>query len=188
MFLKPTPQLLQQIKDSGKPLIKLSMDEFQKIASDGKLLKKEDVVLKVNSTTPSNISKKLPPANFLPPTKVRVYESIGKGLGVFATEKILKGEIIETCHLITLNVSSDSTTLEDYRFMYPKNTGSEFVIPLGLGCIYNHSNTPNADWADHPEWRAFNFVSIRDIEEGEEICTYYGGEEYWSLRPHTKVI
>ena len=42
MFLKPTPQLLQQIKDSGKPLIKLSMEEFQKIASEGKLLTNEE--------------------------------------------------------------------------------------------------------------------------------------------------
>ena len=42
MFLKPTPQLLQQIKDSGVPIIKLSMGEFQKIASDGKLLANEE--------------------------------------------------------------------------------------------------------------------------------------------------
>ena len=42
MFLKSTPQLLQQIKDSGVPIIKLSMDEFQKIASDGKLLTNEE--------------------------------------------------------------------------------------------------------------------------------------------------
>ena len=42
MFLKPTPQLLQQIKDSGVPIIKLSMEEFQKIASDGKLLTNEE--------------------------------------------------------------------------------------------------------------------------------------------------
>ena len=43
MFLKPTPQLLQQIKDSGVPIIKLSMEEFQKIASEGKLLTNEEV-------------------------------------------------------------------------------------------------------------------------------------------------
>ena len=43
MFLKSTPQLLQQIKDSGKPIIKLSMEEFQKITSEGKLLTNEEV-------------------------------------------------------------------------------------------------------------------------------------------------
>jgi len=43
MLLKPTPQLLQQIKDSGKPIIKLTMEEFQKIASEGKLLTNEEL-------------------------------------------------------------------------------------------------------------------------------------------------
>jgi hypothetical protein len=47
MFLKPTPQLYQQIKDSGKPVIKLSMEEFQKILSEGKLLTNEEVKQKL---------------------------------------------------------------------------------------------------------------------------------------------
>jgi len=47
VFLKPTPQLLQQIKDSGKPIIKLTMDEFQKIASEGKLLTNEEAQAKL---------------------------------------------------------------------------------------------------------------------------------------------
>jgi len=47
MFLKPTPQLLQQIKDSGVPIIKLSMEEFQKIASEGKLLTNEEARTKL---------------------------------------------------------------------------------------------------------------------------------------------
>jgi 2-iminoacetate synthase ThiH len=49
MFLKPTPQLLQQIKDSGVPIIKLSMEEFQKIASEGKLLTNEEVKQKLKN-------------------------------------------------------------------------------------------------------------------------------------------
>ena len=49
MFLKSTPQLLQQIKDSGKPIIKLSMEEFQKIASEGKLLTNEEVKQKLKN-------------------------------------------------------------------------------------------------------------------------------------------
>jgi len=49
MFLKPTPQLLQQIKDSGVPIIKLTMEEFQKIASEGKLLTNEEAKQKLNN-------------------------------------------------------------------------------------------------------------------------------------------
>ena len=47
MFLKPTPQLYQKIKDSGVPIIKLTMDEFQKIASEGKLLTNEEAQAKL---------------------------------------------------------------------------------------------------------------------------------------------
>ncbi len=49
MFLKPTPQLLQQIKDSGVPIIKLTMEEFQKIASEGKSLTNEEVKQKLKN-------------------------------------------------------------------------------------------------------------------------------------------
>jgi len=49
MFLKPTPQLLQQIKDSGVPIIKLTMEEFQKMISEGKLLTNEEVKQKLKN-------------------------------------------------------------------------------------------------------------------------------------------
>lgn len=49
MFLKPTPQLYQQIKDSGVPIIKLTMEEFQKIASEGKSLTNEEVKQKLKN-------------------------------------------------------------------------------------------------------------------------------------------
>jgi hypothetical protein len=48
MFLKPTPQLLQHIKDSGKPVIQITMEEFQKMASQsGKLLTHTEVMEKL---------------------------------------------------------------------------------------------------------------------------------------------
>jgi len=54
MFLKPTPQLLQQIKDSGKPIIKLSMKEFQKMASVGKLLTSKEAMGKLKQNNKQN--------------------------------------------------------------------------------------------------------------------------------------
>ena len=183
MFLKPTPQLLQQIKDSGVPIIQMSMEEFHKLSLNGKVLDHNDI--KINSIVNN---KKEESVKILPPFKVIVQESLGKGLGVFATEKIFKGDLIETCHLISLNITKESNVLDDYRFNYPKILPQESVIPLGFGCIYNHSDNPNADWFDHPQWKAFNFVALKDIEPGEEICTYYGGKEYWNLRQHTKLI
>ena len=95
MFLKPTPQLRKQIQDSGKPVIKFDFEEFQKMVSQGKLLANAEVHKILSKNTVSNSSKKTTCPSFLPPAKVRVYESVGKGLGVFATENIPKGEIKE---------------------------------------------------------------------------------------------
>ena len=115
------------------------------------------------------------------PLKCEVKESPGKGLGVFATELILEGELIEECHLVTLPVPYCHTNiLEDYRFNYPQGTKpTEQVLPLGYGCIYNHNDKNNAFWRDHPEHKAFQFVAKRDIQPGEEICTWYGNKEFY---------
>jgi SET domain-containing protein len=117
-------------------------------------------------------------------TKVEVKESPINGLGVFAIEEIKAGEVIEECHLITLpfKPGEHAFFLYDYKFNYPaEGKVEEYVLPLGNGCIYNHSNTNNAYWRNHSQYKAFQFVAIKDINVGEEICTYYGDENYWKL-------
>ena len=120
-------------------------------------------------------------------TKVEVKDSPGKGLGVFATNYILAGEVIEECHLVTLPIPNGepSDMLIDYRFNWPQDSETqEQVIPFGNGCIYNHSDNNNAIWRDHPRYKAFQFVAVKDIYPGEEICTYYGGDDYWNERSY----
>lgn len=116
------------------------------------------------------------------PRKILVRESSGRGLGCFATEKILEKEIFEECYLI----SASDSVYQDYYFRYPKNSNKDIVIPLGFGSIYNHSDQPNANWKDDfsREYRIFQFYALRDILPGEEIFTYYGGDDYWNARPH----
>lgn len=124
-------------------------------------------------------------------TKVEVKTSPGKGLGVFATEVILEGEIIEECYLITLPIKPNepSSLLNDYRFEWPVGDEmKEHVIPLGYGCIYNHNDNNNAEWRNHPRYKMFQFVAIKEIQPGEEICTYYGGDEYWADRSYINKI
>jgi SET domain-containing protein len=117
------------------------------------------------------------------PTKVEVKSSPIHGLGVFAIEPIKKGEIIEECPLITVTFieATTSNILHRYRFMYPTNNPEMHVIPLGYGCIYNHSEKNNATWC-MGRYKMFNFIALRDIEVGEEICTSYGGRNYWDLQ------
>ena len=126
------------------------------------------------------------------PFKCVVKPSPGKGLGVFATEFIKEGEVIEECHLLTIPNNALLFIAElfiDYRFNWPqKGDTLEQVLPLGFGCIYNHSDNNNAIWVDHPTEKLFQFIAIKDILPGEEICTYYGDHTYWGERNHTKVL
>ena len=119
-----------------------------------------------------------------PPRKVEVRESSIHGFGVFAVEKIYKDEIIEECHLLTIpfKLGEFNNFLINYKFNYP-STGKleEYVIPLGNGCIYNHSNNNNATWKTNKKHKTFQFYAIRDIEPNEEVCTYYGDSTYWEI-------
>ena len=120
--------------------------------------------------------------NLLIPTKIEIKPSPGKGMGVFAIDVIQKDEVIEECHLVKLPTKKweKSKLLDDYRFCYPQGPNwEEYVIPLGYGCIYNHSNEANAFWRSNLEKQTFEFVANRVIDKDEEICTYYGGVSYW---------
>jgi hypothetical protein len=120
------------------------------------------------------------------PTKCKVKNTLHKGYGVFATQPIYRGEIIEECHLLFVpkEISVQHPDLFfDYVFNYPANDdkSTQHCLPLGFGCIYNHSDNNNAIWRGCPRGRKiFQFIAIKDIQAGEEICTRYGNEIYWS--------
>lgn len=116
------------------------------------------------------------------PTKVEVRTSPIHGYGVFATDKINKGEIIEECHLLTIpfKLGTFDSFLVNHKFNFPSiGKVEEYVIPLGYGAIYNHSDNNNAFWCTNIKNKTFEFVAVRDIEIGEEVCTYYGDSTYW---------
>ena len=56
----------------------------------------------------------------VPPTKIEIKPSEGKGLGVFATEDIALHEIIEEVAVLGIPSSQDDKqVLYDYRFLFP---------------------------------------------------------------------
>jgi uncharacterized protein len=117
----------------------------------------------------------------LPPKKIIIGEIPGKGLGVIATEKIFKDEIIENSPLIILGekdsqfISSrdKSDTLYYYYLQQPEL--SRNCIMLGYASIYNHSSDPNAeiDFNQDSKMKQMLFRAIKDIEAGEEITWDY---------------
>ena len=128
------------------------------------------------------------------PQKLEVKKTTNKGYGVFATQPIYKFEIIEECHLLFIPppiLNDNPNFLRDYIFNHPREISAEGrVLPLGFGCIYNHSNNNNAIWQDHPHIEnIFQFIAIKDIPGGEEVCTKYGDEDYWDeSRSHIELF
>ena len=99
--------------------------------------------------------------------------------GVFSTQPIPKGSIIEICPVVV--ISSDEmlhlkkTALYDYYFDWQEEMENG-VIALGYGSLYNHSYQPNAEYILDYEFKSLEFHALRDIEAGEEITINYNGD------------
>ena len=105
------------------------------------------------------------------------------GQGVFSNEDICTGQSIELCPYLVADEHdfAESCILHDYVFEHPEDK-TAFLVVLGWGMVYNHSNDPNAEWEvcmDDPNF--IRFFALCDIPKGTEITHDYGGQ-YWSSR------
>lgn len=125
------------------------------------------------------------------PLKIEVKKSPIHGWGVFATKDIAKDEVIEICPILFLPTKRGQINyiLPDYTFQWPKtDSWTDFVVSLGYGSLYNHSNNANANWTHDFENKTFIFFSTQPIKKGEEIFIFYGDENYWADgRSHIEV-
>ncbi|MBI5421344.1 MAG: SET domain-containing protein-lysine N-methyltransferase [Parcubacteria group bacterium] len=99
-----------------------------------------------------------------------------KGRGVFASEDITSGELIECCPVLVLPENEtqiiDTTILYNYYFGWGEHQ-NKAAIALGYGSIYNHSFTPNARYIKKIEQDKIEFVALQTIRRGEEILVNY---------------
>lgn len=103
----------------------------------------------------------------------------GAGRGVFASEKILEGELIEACPIVALFGSKDrgrlrKTGLVNYYFLWGEHR-DRVALCLGWGSIYNHSFAPNARYEKDISKGCMDFYALRNIGQGEEITVNYNG-------------
>ena len=93
-----------------------------------------------------------------PPTKIYVDKSPIHGWGVFASQDIETGEIIEEVPVLELPINKGEVTslLIDYRFNWPQGVEwDKQVVGLGFASLYNHSNDANAYWVSDLEKNTF---------------------------------
>jgi hypothetical protein len=103
----------------------------------------------------------------------------GRGRGMFAARKFLKGELIERAPVVVINEkkwpNAAKTILSDYAFDWGEKD-EHAAIALGYISIYNHSYRPNAQLEQMLDELMMEIIAIKDIEPGEEITINYNGD------------
>jgi len=112
--------------------------------------------------------------------KIKVKPSPLHGMGVFAIEPLTKGEIIEVSYGIRIPSSEipKNGVLRKYIF---GSTGNDVLVGWGYSSIYNHSPNPNIVAKSYiPD--SVQFLTLRNIEEGEELCHRYVEQKIFERR------
>ena len=78
--------------------------------------------------------------------KVYINETDEMGRGVYASEDIKEGEIIEIAPILVLQFTDFIDTRWNLLFEYYFWLDDEVVLALGYGSLYNHSKDANAKY------------------------------------------
>lgn len=103
--------------------------------------------------------------------KTKILKDTRKGRGLYASSSIKRGELIEVCELILLNMDEVNGSLESYVYGYTKNKAA---IALGNGSLLNHSDRSNSDFSFDYKKKLLLIKARKDISPGEEITINYG--------------
>jgi SET domain-containing protein len=109
-----------------------------------------------------------------------IASSEGRGRGVYTTEQIEAGTIIEVAPVIVLDAAQrahvEKTLLYDYIFEWGEDL-SQAAVALGYVSIYNHSKNPNCKYEMDFDFQTISIVTLTSIQVGEELFINYNAEE-----------
>lgn len=94
-----------------------------------------------------------------------------KGRGVFALQPIRKGEVVEVCELILIDLDQVQADLEGYVYQYSK---TKAAVALGNGSLFNHSDSSNCIFYFNFRKKQLIVEACKDIEVGQELTINYG--------------
>ncbi len=109
------------------------------------------------------------------------------GHGVFTTAPIPSDTTIEECHHLCLTDDECDGIINDYVYRLEADQtqdGEEvehYSLPLGFGCIFNHSNDHNTDYWHDEKRNLIIFYTIKDVAAGEQLFINYG-RDWWEGR------
>ena len=102
-----------------------------------------------------------------------------KGRGVYTSEDLVKGTIIEVSPVIVMSQAErlliDKTKLHDYIFEWGPHR-DKCCMALGYISVYNHSYSSNCEYEMDFANAVIKIKTMRNIEAGEELFINYNGD------------
>ncbi|KAG9016298.1 hypothetical protein FRB90_003378 [Tulasnella sp. 427] len=101
-----------------------------------------------------------------------------KGRGVFATQSIPSGTIVDISPVILFPKENyatyaKQTIVDDYAFVWGDGN---MALALGLGSMMNHDENPNVSHSIVRETKCIKFITMKPVQTGDELCIYYGSK------------
>lgn len=106
---------------------------------------------------------------------IEIKKTNNMGNGVFATSKILKGDLIESGIMSVLNNVDGNENPMLFTWSVDK---TKWAIGTGFLHYYNHSDTPNIKKIGDLNNNTLKIFAIHDIEKGEELRGKYYSKEW----------
>jgi SET domain-containing protein len=107
-----------------------------------------------------------------------IADSFNKGRGIFASENIPAGTVIEISPVIVMSkkdrVMLDQTLLHDYIFEWGLKK-NQCCLALGYVSVYNHSYQSNCEYEMDYDEELITIKTMRFIKTGEELSINYNG-------------
>lgn len=109
------------------------------------------------------------------------------GRGVFASEDLDAGAVIEVCPVIVVPADEidalNATSLRDHWYGWGED--GDAAVAMGHGSFYNHADEPTCSYEVHDVLDALVIRATRAVAAGEELTIDYTGggvNELW-FRP-----
>jgi len=111
--------------------------------------------------------------------KLIIKKSQIHGIGVFTTSNIKLGDFIEECPFLICSNRGNAVSERLGAYLYSSKIIEEgkelngYVLLLGYGSLYNHSDENNVEYTKNIEKGTFTYSATRDIQAGEELTILY---------------
>ena len=107
-----------------------------------------------------------------------ISDSFNKGRGIFTSENIAPGTVIEVSPVIVMSKKErlllDQTLLHDYIFEWGNNK-NQCCLALGYISVYNHAYQSNCEYEMDYVEEMISIKTMRFIHAGEELYINYNG-------------